>query len=105
MKVKTRRYLMKVRVQTSAGTERAHGLICYGLDEISKVSKAIEPEQLRKFFPEVQAEDLKKTKINQITHQPSGREACAPEIESNWRPCLMGRPVRKNRRGCTPRSL
>lgn len=37
MKVKTKRYSLKVRVKIPRGTERAHELICYGLDEIAKV--------------------------------------------------------------------
>lgn len=37
MKVKTKRYSLKVRVKTPRGTERVHELICYGLDEIAKV--------------------------------------------------------------------
>lgn len=56
MKVKTKTYLLKVRVKTSRGTERAHELICYGLDEIAKVHRVIK-EQL-KFFPDTDLEDL-----------------------------------------------
>ncbi|KAI3354310.1 hypothetical protein L3Q82_018497 [Scortum barcoo] len=58
MKVKTKRYFLRVRVKTPTGTERAHELVCYGLDEIAKVHRAIKPEQLKKFFPETSLEDL-----------------------------------------------
>lgn len=58
MKVKTKRYLLKVRVKTPIGTVRAHELICYGLDEIAKVHRVIEPQQLKKFFPDTNLEDL-----------------------------------------------
>ncbi len=58
MKVKTKRYLLKVRVKTPRGTERAHELICYGLDEIAKVQRVIKPQQLKKFFPDTSLEDL-----------------------------------------------
>lgn len=34
-KVKTQRYLLKVRVKTPTGMEKAHELVCYGLDEIA----------------------------------------------------------------------
>ncbi|XP_055768950.1 uncharacterized protein LOC129844827 [Salvelinus fontinalis] len=58
MKVRTRRYLLRVRVKTPIGTERAHELICYGLNEIANVHRVIKPEQLKKFFPEVNLGDL-----------------------------------------------
>ena len=48
VKVKTKRYLLKVRVKIPTGTERAHELVCYGLDEIAQVHRAIRPEQLKK---------------------------------------------------------
>lgn len=60
IKVKTRRYLLKVRVKTPKGTERAHELVCYGLDEIAEVHQAIKPEKLKKFFPEVELEELER---------------------------------------------
>lgn len=58
MKVKTKRYLLKVRVKTPRGTERAHELISYGLDEIAKVHRVIKVHQLKKFFPDTNLEDL-----------------------------------------------
>lgn len=60
IKVKTRRYLLKVRVKTPKGTERAHELVCCGLDEIAEVHQVIKPEKLKKFFPEVELEDLER---------------------------------------------
>lgn len=58
MKVSTKRYLLRVRLKTPTGTERAHELVCYGLDEIAKVHRAIRSEQLKTFFPETSLEDL-----------------------------------------------
>lgn len=58
MKVETKRYLLKVRVKTPRGTDRAHELICYGLDEIANVHRVIKAQQLKKFFPETNLEDL-----------------------------------------------
>lgn len=49
VKVKTRRYFLRVRVKTPIGTERAHELVCYSLDEIAKVHRVVKPEQLKKF--------------------------------------------------------
>ncbi|XP_038128813.1 uncharacterized protein LOC119775032 [Cyprinodon tularosa] len=60
VKVRTKRYLLKVRVKTPKGTVKAHQLICYGLSEIAKVHKVIQPLQLQKFFPDVDLEDLKR---------------------------------------------
>ncbi|XP_036068500.1 uncharacterized protein LOC112152419 [Oryzias melastigma] len=59
-KVKSRRYFLKIRAKTPQGTEKAHQLICYGLDEIAKVHQVVTTEQLRKFFPEIEPEDLKR---------------------------------------------
>lgn len=50
MKVNTKRYVLKVRVKTPRGTERAHEL----------VHKVIEPDKLQKFFPEVELEELRR---------------------------------------------
>lgn len=58
MKVNSGRYLLRVRVKTPRGTEKAHQLICYGLNEIANVHRVIKPEQLKKFFPEPELEDL-----------------------------------------------
>ncbi|KAL1254331.1 hypothetical protein QQF64_016560 [Cirrhinus molitorella] len=66
MKVKTRRYFLRVRVKTSTGTEIAHELVCYGLDEIAKVHRAVKPEQLKTFFSGVQLEDLKRPKTIEL---------------------------------------
>ncbi len=62
MRVNTRRYLLKVRVRTPTGKERAHEMLCYGLNEIAKVHKAIKPERLKEFFPEVELEELRRPK-------------------------------------------
>lgn len=37
MRVYTRRYLLRVRVSTPTGRERAHEMVCYELDDIAKV--------------------------------------------------------------------
>ena len=60
MEVNTRRYLLKVRVKTPKGTERAHEMVCYGLDEIARVHQVIEPEKLKEFFPEVNLKELER---------------------------------------------
>ena len=44
--VKTKRYLLRVRVKTPKDTVRAHKLVCYGLEEIAKVHRSVRPEQL-----------------------------------------------------------
>ncbi|KAB5567602.1 hypothetical protein PHYPO_G00234660 [Pangasianodon hypophthalmus] len=76
MKVKTKRYLLRVRVKTPTGTERAHQLVCYGLDEIANVHRAIRPEQLKKFFPETSLEDLTRPKhIELLISHHEGRLA------------------------------
>ena len=60
MEVNTDRYILRVRIKTHQGTEKAHELVCYGLDEIAKVNRVIEPGKLQVFFPEVGLEDLRR---------------------------------------------
>lgn len=40
--------ILKVRVKTRRGTEKAHELTCYGLDELAKVHRVVKAEQLQK---------------------------------------------------------
>lgn len=75
-KVVTRRYLLRIRVKTSKGKERAHELICYGLNEIAKVNQVVKPEQLKVFFPEVNLEDLRRPEeIELLVSHREGRLA------------------------------
>lgn len=60
MSVNSRRYHLRVRVKTPQGTEKAHQLIWYGLDEIAQVRTDIRPEQLQKLYPELGLEELKR---------------------------------------------
>lgn len=60
IRVSTKRYLLRIRVKTHKGTEKAHQLICYGLEEIAKVHRSVTPEQLKKFFPEADLEESKR---------------------------------------------
>jgi len=76
MNVKTRRYFLKVRIKMPMGTERAHELICYGLNEIANIHKVIKPEQLKRFFPEVNLEDLRRPEsIELLVSHREGRLA------------------------------
>lgn len=76
IRVSTKRYLLRIRVKTSRGTEKAHQLICYGLEEIAKVRGSVTPEQLRKLFPEVDSQELKRPeKIELLISHREGRLA------------------------------
>ena len=70
MKVNT----FKVRVKTPQETKRAHELVCYGLNEITKVHNIIEPDKLQKFFPEVELEELRRPEEVEllISHEREG---------------------------------
>ena len=60
--VETKRYLLKIRVETPRGTLQSHQLICYGLDNIADVYKGVTARQLQKFFPDIPADDLTRPK-------------------------------------------
>lgn len=76
MTVATKKYSLRVRVKTPEGKERAHELLCYGLDKIAKVHEAVTPQQLKKFFPEVATDDLVRPKqIELLISHREGRLA------------------------------
>ncbi len=60
IRVSTKRYLLRVRVKTPKGTEKAHQLVCYGLEEIAKVHRIVSPGQLKRLFPEIDIGELKR---------------------------------------------
>lgn len=43
IRVRTKRYLLRIRVRTSAGSEKAHQHVCYGLEEIARMHKSVSP--------------------------------------------------------------
>lgn len=54
--------------------EKAHQLICYGFGEITKVHRNVTPEQMKKFFPEADFEELKRPdKIELLISHWEGR--------------------------------
>ena len=58
--VETRRYLLKIRVNTPKGTLKSQQLVCYGLDSIADVQGSVTPEQLQKLFPDIPLCELKR---------------------------------------------
>ena len=60
--VETKRYLLKIRVKTPKGTLRAHQLVCFGLDSIAEIHKHVTPKQLKRFFPDVPLDELRRPK-------------------------------------------
>lgn len=76
VQVKTKRYLLKIRVSTSKGTLRAHQLVCYGLDNIADLHKSVTPEELQAFFPDVPLEELVRPKeVELLVSHREGRLA------------------------------
>lgn len=64
--VKTKRYLLKLRVKTPEGMLKSHQLICYGLDHIAKVHNHVSAQALQKLFPEVPIHELQRPKKIQL---------------------------------------
>lgn len=56
--VKTKRYLLKIRVNTPKGAFKSHQLVCYGLDSIADVHKHVTAQQVQKFFPDIPLDEL-----------------------------------------------
>ncbi|KAL3973928.1 GTP-binding protein [Sarotherodon galilaeus] len=69
--VKTRWYLLKIRVRTPRGTLRSHQLVCY-----AEVHKHVTPSQLQRFFPDIPLDNLVRPKdIHLLISQKEGRLA------------------------------
>ncbi|RXN19135.1 gag-pol fusion poly [Labeo rohita] len=62
VRIKTKRYLLKIRVSTTQGSFRSHQLACYGLESIAEINKAVSPERLQKFFPDIPLTELVRPK-------------------------------------------
>jgi len=76
IRVRTKRYLLRIRVRTSAGKDKAHQLVCYGLEEIARMHKRVSPQQLKKFFPDVELAELKRPeKIELLLSHREGKLA------------------------------
>lgn len=72
--VKTKRYLLKIRVATPKGTLKSHQLICYGLDKIAEVNRHVSPMKLQKIFPDVPLQELARpTQIKLLISHKEGR--------------------------------
>lgn len=64
--VATKRYLLKLRVNTPRGTLKSHQLICYGLDKIAEVHRHVPAIKLQKIFPDVPLKDLARPREIQL---------------------------------------
>lgn len=53
--------------------ERAYVLVCYGLDEIAKMHKLIQPEKLQEFFQEVQLDEFRRPEEVELFSHQEGR--------------------------------
>ncbi|KAF7643681.1 hypothetical protein LDENG_00235390 [Lucifuga dentata] len=74
--VKTKRYLLKIQVNTPKGTLKSHQLVCYGLDNIADVHKNVTPKQLQRFFPDILLSDLVRPgEINLLVSHREGQLA------------------------------
>lgn len=64
--VKTKRYLLKIRVGTSRSALKSHQLVCYGLDRIADIHRHVSARKLQQFFPDVPLSDLTRPKEIQL---------------------------------------
>lgn len=72
--VLTKRYSLRLKVKTPKGKVAEHKILCYGLENITKVTQVVSPRQLKKFFPNVSSEELvRPTKIDLLISHREGR--------------------------------
>lgn len=56
--IKTKRYLLKICINTSRGTLKSHQLVCYGLDSIADIHRNMSAKKMEAIFPDVPLSDL-----------------------------------------------
>ena len=65
-----------MKVQTSRGTLKLHEMICYAMEDITKVDRVVTSERLEQFFPEVELGELARPeKIDPLISTREGRLA------------------------------
>lgn len=64
--VKTKRYLLKIRINTPRGTLKSHQLVCYGLDSIADIHRHVSAKKLQEFFPDIPLSDLARPRAIQL---------------------------------------
>lgn len=74
VQVKTKRYLLKIRVRADDGTFKPRLLICYGLNNIADVREHVTAETLHKFFPDVPVGELERPReVDLLISHKEGR--------------------------------
>lgn len=72
----TKRYLLKIPINTPKGTLKSRQMVCYGLDSIADVHKHVTPEQLQKSFPDIPLDELVRPReINLLISHREGQLA------------------------------
>lgn len=56
--VLTKRYSLRLRVNTAKGEITEHKLLCYGLESIAEINQPVTSQQLQRIFPDVAVEEL-----------------------------------------------
>lgn len=56
--VRTKRYVLRLRVRTTKGIVAERKLLCYGLESIAEVTHPVTLQQLQKIFPDVAIAEL-----------------------------------------------
>lgn len=64
--VKTKRYLLKILINTPRGTLKSHQLVCYGLDSIADIHRHVSAKKLQEFFPDIPLSDLARPREIQL---------------------------------------
>ncbi len=100
--VTTKRYLLKIRVNTSRGTLKSHQLICYGLDRIAEVHRHVPAAKLHKIFPDVPLKDLERPREIHLLISHKEGQLVPQKICSNGDLVLWDGPLGKTIGGTHP---
>ena len=100
--VTTKRYLLKIRINTPRGTLKSHQLICYGLDKIAEVHRHVPATKLQKIFPDVPLKDLARPKDIQLLISHKEGQLVPQKIRSVGDLVLWDGPLGKTVGGTHP---
>lgn len=103
MKVfKTKRYLLKIRVNTLRGTLRSHQPVCYGLDNIADIQRHVSAKKLQEFFPDIPLSDLARTREIHLLVSHKEGQLVPQKIRAVGDLVLWDRPMGKTVAGTHP---
>ena len=98
----TKRYLLKIRVNTPKGTLKSHQLVCYGLDKIAEIHRHVPARKLQTIFPQVSLPEFVRPKEIQLLISHKEGQLVPQKIQTVGNLVLWDGPLGKTVGGSHP---